>query len=255
MDAVGSYTVSHPKTPREHHISRRDCTGYNWYTGLSQRLYWLQLIYRSLTEIVLATTDIQVSRRDCTGYNWYTGLSKRLYWLQFISLTHSWSWALLEKPPIVQPLKNFPAFYGTRRFITAFTRALHWSLFWAKSIQSPPSHSISVRSILILSTYLRLGLPSGLFPSGFPTNILYTFLFSSIRVTCNAHLILPDLIILIILGEEYKVWSFLLCWFLQPHITTHIQNRNKRAGAGMQTAVVKNAHMSKKMLTDQLFSE
>jgi hypothetical protein len=26
--------------------------------------------------------------------------------------------SLLEKPPIVQPLKNFPAFYGTRRFIT-----------------------------------------------------------------------------------------------------------------------------------------
>jgi hypothetical protein len=37
------------------------------------------------------------------------------------SLTHSWSWALLEKLPIVQLLENFPAFYGTRRFITAFT--------------------------------------------------------------------------------------------------------------------------------------
>jgi hypothetical protein len=32
--------------------------------------------------------------------------------------THSWSWALLEKLPIVQPLKNFPAFYGTRRFLS-----------------------------------------------------------------------------------------------------------------------------------------
>jgi hypothetical protein len=28
----------------------------------------------------------------------------------------------------VQLLKNFPAFYGTRRLITVFTRALHWSL-------------------------------------------------------------------------------------------------------------------------------
>jgi hypothetical protein len=41
------------------------------------------------------------------------------------SLINSWSWALLEKPPIVQLLKNFPAFYGTRRFITVFTKALH----------------------------------------------------------------------------------------------------------------------------------
>jgi hypothetical protein len=39
---------------------------------------------------------------------------------------HSWSWALLEKLPIVQLLKNFPAFYGIRRFIVVYTRALHW---------------------------------------------------------------------------------------------------------------------------------
>jgi hypothetical protein len=58
------------------------------------------------------------------------------------SLTRSWRWAILEKLPIVQPLKNFPAFYGTRRFITAFTRALHWSLPWARSIQSIPSHPV-----------------------------------------------------------------------------------------------------------------
>jgi hypothetical protein len=72
----------------------------------------------------------------------------------------------------VQPLKNFPAFYGTQKFITAFTRALYWSLSWARSIQSIPSHPISLRSFLTLSTHLRLGVPSVLFPSGFPTNIL-----------------------------------------------------------------------------------
>jgi hypothetical protein len=59
-----------------------------------------------------------------------------------LTLTHSWNWALLEKLPIVQLLKNFPAFYGTRTFITVFTRALHWSLSWARSIQSIPYHPI-----------------------------------------------------------------------------------------------------------------
>jgi hypothetical protein len=36
-------------------------------------------------------------------------------------LTYLRSWALLEEPPIVWPLKNFPEFYGTRRFNTMFT--------------------------------------------------------------------------------------------------------------------------------------
>jgi hypothetical protein len=40
----------------------------------------------------------------------------------------SWSRGLLEKPPAVQLVKKFPAFYGTQRFITIFTRAHHWSL-------------------------------------------------------------------------------------------------------------------------------
>jgi hypothetical protein len=49
------------------------------------------------------------------------------------------------------------------------------------------------------SIHLRLCLPSGLFHSGFPSNNLYTFLFSPIRATCPAHLIFLDFIILIIL--------------------------------------------------------
>jgi hypothetical protein len=43
--------------------------------------------------------------------------------------------------------------------------------------------TLGVRSILILSTYLRLGLPSGLFPFGCPTNILYAFLVSKINIS------------------------------------------------------------------------
>jgi hypothetical protein len=43
--------------------------------------------------------------------------------------------------------QEFPlTFYGTRRFITVFTRTGHWSLSWARKIQSIPLHPISLRS-------------------------------------------------------------------------------------------------------------
>jgi hypothetical protein len=79
---------------------------------------------------------------------------QRIYLVTYL-LTYLWSWALLEELLIVQPLRNPPAFYGTRRFNTVFTRALRWSLSWAISIKSTPSHPISLRSTLILSTHLR----------------------------------------------------------------------------------------------------
>jgi hypothetical protein len=46
----------------------------------------------------------------------------------------------------------------------------------------PPPHPTSRRSILVLSSHLRLGLLSGLFPSGFSTKTLYAPLISPIRL-------------------------------------------------------------------------
>ena len=92
-------------------------------------------------------------------------------------LTYSltpWCRVLLEQLTGLQLVKKFPAFHGTRRFITALTSVRHLSLSWARPIQSIYPHTTSWRSILILSTHLRLGLPGGLFPSGFPTKTLYT---------------------------------------------------------------------------------
>jgi hypothetical protein len=80
------------------------------------------------------------------------------------SLLTPWSRVLLEKLTGLQLVKKFPAFYGTQRFITALTSARHLSLSWASSIQSTHPHPTSRRSFLILSSHLRLGLPSGLHP-------------------------------------------------------------------------------------------
>jgi len=46
--------------------------------------------------------------------------------------------------------------YGTRRFITVLTKAHHWTLSWASRIQFAASISMSLRSILMLSSHLRL---------------------------------------------------------------------------------------------------
>ena len=96
-------------------------------------------------------------------------------------LVTPWSRVLLEKLTDFQLVKKFPAFYGT-----PFASARHLSLSWATSIQSIPQHPTSWRSILILSSHLRLGLASGLFPSGFPTKTLYTSLICPICATCPA---------------------------------------------------------------------
>jgi hypothetical protein len=55
---------------------------------------------------------------------WICTLWSFLYSISLMELSPSWE---VDNCAATQ---EHPAFYGTRRFITVFTRALHWSLSW-----------------------------------------------------------------------------------------------------------------------------
>jgi hypothetical protein len=84
----------------------------------------------------LIFTNSVLSSQKETAYPWQ---NHRLMMTNFKQLNPPWEAAS------TQLLRNFPTFFGTQRIITVFTRALHCSLSWASSIQSTPSHPISLK--------------------------------------------------------------------------------------------------------------
>jgi hypothetical protein len=87
----------------------------------------------------------------------------------------SWSKVPFQKMIIAQVVMKFRVFYGTQRFTTVFRRAREWTLSYAIWIQSISSYPIYLRLIFILPSNLHLSFVNCLFPSHFPTKILYVF--------------------------------------------------------------------------------
>ena len=58
----------------------------------------------------------------------------------------TFSYSLLHGADGLQLVKKFPAFHGTRRFITALTSVRHLSLSWANTIQSTYPHPTTWRT-------------------------------------------------------------------------------------------------------------
>jgi hypothetical protein len=106
---------------------RRDICVYD--TGMDagvRRTMWVARLNLSLDALALKTTALRSietppTTNTTTQCNITEDLSLR------VQVT-PWSRVPLEKLTVSQLVKKFPAFYGTRRFITAFTRARHLSL-------------------------------------------------------------------------------------------------------------------------------
>lgn len=67
-----------------------------------------------------------------------------------------WKIILLQKLSVIQLDMKFPTFDGTWSIITIFTKSHHLVLSWAIWIHLTNSHSIYLRSTLILSSHLCL---------------------------------------------------------------------------------------------------
>ena len=76
---------------------------------------------------------------------------------------------------VAQLLNTLLDLYETLRLITKYRKAGLWVVSWGTRIQSTPSRRVLLRSVWILNSNTRSGLPSGLFPSHFPTKIPYAF--------------------------------------------------------------------------------
>ena len=137
-----------------------------------------------------------------------------------------WRRVFLENQTGFQLVKKFSAFFWEPKF----HYYIHNSqppvpiLSQINPVHDPSSHFLMIH--LILSSHLRLGLPSGHLPSSFPTKTLHAPLLSPISATCPAHLIILNVITRIMLGKEYRSLSYSSCSFPHSPVTSSLLGPN-----------------------------
>jgi hypothetical protein len=109
---------------------------------------------------------------------WYILHDRNLHLVKCSLSNYDWLWSLThEAEPFLRSYQELPSTLWNPKFHYRVQKSppLVPTLSQIDPVHTIPSY---LRFILILSTHLCFGLCSGLFLSGFPTNILYTFLFA-----------------------------------------------------------------------------
>jgi hypothetical protein len=164
-------------------------------SGLATGLSLVHGVLPSVQKIITELTKRPGPSKGCRAIGKKNSFSDMILIIQTESLNYitssSYSGALLHKPVVCLTTQEIPSIVWTRKFVTLFTRAHHWSLSWARWIWSKTSQFF----LEIYFSYLRLRLPSCVLHSGFPTNTLYALIFTPVSATWPVHPILLTLLL------------------------------------------------------------
>jgi len=120
------------------------------------------------------------------------------------------------------PPKYWYPHITTNKTTTWIINTLKTNFRWTHSTSSC---IISLSSILILNSHLCLGLPNGVFSSGFTDRSLRFPALPCVMHACLVHLIVLDFITLTIFVKQHKLFSS-SCRLLQPPATSSLSGPN-----------------------------